>query len=121
MRVLITNIPFIFPFCALYHGRFQTINICSQDNAEYLVTNWVSLVNCDLCKQRKVHTWDHVSECHISRDVHNQCLVECKCFRKRIVRVKMKVDEVGKKAIYAQICKIHFLVCFGSRWIPAQQ
>lgn len=38
-REPVTNIPFLFSFYALQRCRFQTVNICGQDHAEYLVTN----------------------------------------------------------------------------------
>ena len=38
-RESVTNIPFLFPFLAFQCCRFQTINICGQDHAEYLVTD----------------------------------------------------------------------------------
>ena len=59
------------------------------------------MINCDLCMWEKpeAHTWDRVSESEISRNVHNQSLIKCKCFGERIVRVKTEVDKVGKKAI----------------------
>jgi len=46
----------------------------------------------------KIYTWDHVSERHVSRNVHNQGLIEREFVGKRIVRVKMEANE---KAIYA--------------------
>ena len=58
------------------------------------------MVNCELCTQEKPHTWDHVGECHMPREIHNQGLIESEFFGKWVVRVKMEVDQVGKQAIY---------------------